>query len=224
MCGRFTLTMADFDELARLLGVTYDARLAARYRRRYNVAPSDAHWIVAADEASGRTILPARWGYGSKKLPLVRGEMAPRQFKDAFGSRRVLVPADGFFEWTGEKGSRIPHWFHPVQRVADPKRLLLLGAIGGEGPEGFDFALLTTQPNATVKPIHDRMPVIIPFDKADRWLRGGNDEAIALVKPAPDDLLVDTVVSSRVNSARNDDEECLVPATPAESPAQRRLF
>jgi len=221
MCGRFTLTMPDFDELARLLGVSYDTRLAARYRRRYNVAPSDAHWIVTPEGETGRTILPAQWGYGSKKLPVVRGELAPRQFKRAFGSGRCLVPADGFFEWTGEKGARVPHWFHP----AAPNGLILLAGLCSEGPEGFGFTLLTTQPNGTVKPVHDRMPVLIPFDKADRWLRGDNDEAFAFIRPAPDDLLVDTVVSNRVNSARNDDPECLAPANDAAPPPkQGRLF
>jgi putative SOS response-associated peptidase YedK len=230
MCGRFTLTMPDFDELARLLGVSYDARLAARYRRRYNIAPTDAHWIVTPEGDVGRTILPAHWGYGSKKFPLVRGEQAPKQLARAFDGGRCLVPADGFFEWTGEKGARVPHWFHPRQREgvaregAAPNGLILMAGLYSEGAEGFGFTLLTTQPNATVKPVHDRMPVLIPFANADRWLRGDRAEATALVKPAPDDLLVDTTVSSRVNSSRNDDPECLTPASESESPQQGRLF
>ena len=74
MCGRFNLTIPDFEQLAKLLGVHYDAQLGARYRPRYNVPPSDQHWIVAEPANDTRAILPARWGFGVKKLPLARGE------------------------------------------------------------------------------------------------------------------------------------------------------
>lgn len=221
MCGRATLTVPSFEELARLLGVPYDAELAARYRPRFNMAPSDEHWIVAPFGSTARSLLPAKWGLsiGPKRLPNVRGEHAHKQLKN-FAHARCLVPVDGFFEWSGDKGARVPHWFHPAQ----PHSLLLLAGVYGEGPEGFDFTVLTTKPNAAVAKVHDRMPVVIPTELADQWLRGDQDEALSLVKPAPDDLLVDTVVSTRANSARNDDPECLLPPTDAEAPRQRKLF
>lgn len=228
MCGRFTLTLPDFEELARLLGVEPDAQLAARYRPRYNVAPSDAHWILA--EPAGKALLPARWGHGAKKLPLLRSEGAAK--RKAFADRRCVVPTDGFFEWTGEKGARKPHWFHPTPQARAKGGLLLLAGLYGEGPEGFDFAILTTGANDTVRPIHDRMPVVIAAGDVDRWLHGSTDDAASLLAPAPADLLVDTAVGTRVNSARNDDPSCLLPETqrddargPVEAAlGQRKLF
>ncbi len=207
MCGRFTLTIGDFEQLVALLGVEADPRLAQQYRRRFNVPPSDTHWIVTPRGDAKRTILPARWGFGRSKLPLARGESVTTNnlFRGAFADHRCVVPTSGFFEWTGAKGARKPHWFHP----ADPDELVLLGGLYREGAEGFDFAIVTTAANETVRPIHDRMPVVIAKHDVDRWLRG--DDARALIHPAPEGVLLDTEVSTRVNTAANDDEACLEP-------------
>lgn len=209
MCGRFTLTIADFEQLVGLLGVEADMRLAERYRRRFNVPPSDSHWIVTPLGDSKRTILPARWGFGRLKLPLARGESVTTNnlFKGAFAEHRCVVPTTGFFEWTGAKGAREPHWFH----ARDPEALVLLGGLYREGEEGFDFAIVTTAANETVRPIHDRMPVVVAEQDIDRWLRGA--DAKELIRPAPDGALIDTEVSKRVNAAVNDDEGCLEPIT-----------
>ncbi len=229
MCGRVTLPRPGFEELARLLGVEPDPELAARYRPRYNGAPTDAPWILA--EPAGRALLPARWGHGAKKLPLLRSEAAAK--RKAFADRRCIVPTDGFFEWTGAKGARKPHWFHAAPRSSAAGGLILLAGLYGESPDGFDFAILTTGANDVVRPIHDRMPVVIGAPDVDRWLHGPVDDAASLLVPAPPELLVDTAVGTRVNSARNDDPECLLPEArhddaPARpsgpGPDQRKLF
>ncbi len=230
MCGRFTLTLPDFEQLTKLLGVTYDATLAARYRQRFNVVPSEEHWIMTqavSERSGGRALLPARWGFGVKKLPLARGETVATQglFKRAFGEHRCLVPVDGFFEWSGEKKDRRPHWFHARDRESQPGGLLLLGGIWAEGPKGLDFAILTTEANAVVRPVHDRMPVVIPANEVERWIAGSADEARALIEPAPPELLDEREVSKRVNSAANDDAACLDAATPVDTDAaQKKLF
>jgi putative SOS response-associated peptidase YedK len=217
MCGRFSLSIPDFHELVDALGVAYDEEMARRYRPRWNVPPSDQHWIVTSDSGS-RVLLPAKWGYGEKKMPLARSEsVAKGAFKSAFASRRCVVPVDGFYEWHGEKGARVPHWFHPA---AEKRAPMLLAGLYHEGGQGFDFAILTTAANAVVRPVHDRMPVVIEKSKLDAWLRGEASEAVPLLAPAPDALLVDTAVSRYVNAAKNDDEQCIVPAP---SP-QEKLF
>lgn len=212
MCGRFNLTIPDFEQLARLLGVDPDPQLAAHYRPRYNVPPSDQHWIVTPKDEHARTLLPAKWGLGEKKLPLVRG--TPNLLRGSFASRRCVIPTSGFFEWEGEKGARKPHWFHP----ADPNALVLLGAVYGEADNGFNFAIITTAANDTVAKVHDRMPVVVPSNELDTWLRGDPAEASKLIKPAPEKLLVDTEVSQRLNSARNDDAACLEAAVQLATP------
>jgi putative SOS response-associated peptidase YedK len=212
MCGRFTFTRQDLDEIARLLEIEIDPSASARHRPRYNVAPSDEHWIVA--EVSGRRLLlPARWGFGRPKLPLARSESVARNglFKRAWAARRCLIPTDGFYEWSGPKGARRAHWFHPRSGDTDPGGLLLLAGIYGEGPDGFDFAILTTAANDVVKPVHDRMPVVIRAADAARFLQGTEEEAGPLLAPAQDDLLDARAVGPRVNVAANDDPACLAP-------------
>lgn len=216
MCGRFTLTLPDFEALAALVGATASPRLAARYRRRWNIAPSDAHWIVIPSGPT-RSLVPASWGFTERKLPLLRAEAAGKQAmsRAAFGGQRCLVPADGFYEWTGEKGERVPYWFRSAHGTP-----LLFGALYEDSADGARFAILTTSANATVAKVHDRMPLIIPRDDIDTWLRGN---PAALIHPAPDDLLLTSEVGTRVNSVRNDDAGCLDPPSPNE-PKQGKLF
>jgi putative SOS response-associated peptidase YedK len=128
-----------------------------------------------------------------------------------------VIPVDGFYEWHGEKGARVPHWFHPA---AEKKAPMLLAGLYHEGENGFDFAILTTAANAVVRPVHDRMPVVIDKGQLDTWLRGETSEAVPLLAPAPDALLVDTEVSKYVNAAKNDDEQCILPAPTT----QEKLF
>jgi putative SOS response-associated peptidase YedK len=120
MCGRFTLTYNDPDELAAELGVA--GGFPPGYRPRYNIAPTDSHWIVRMKHED-REILPAKWGLVNSWVkdpkqarPQInaRSETAERSsaFRDAFKERHCIVPADGFFEWVGSKDARRPIWFH----------------------------------------------------------------------------------------------------------------
>src|SRR5437763_6779235 len=96
MCGRFTLTVPDLDLLAELLGVEADPALAEQYRPRYNVAPSDAHLIVA-----GRQLLGARWGLGGQPQINARSETAAElpTLRPAFAPGPARVRAHRVFEW-----------------------------------------------------------------------------------------------------------------------------
>ena len=212
MCGRFALTIGDFEQLARLLGVEPDPQLSSQYRPRYNVPPSDQHWIVAEDSKHTRSLQPAKWGLGERKSPLIRG--TPNLLKGSLAERRCLIPTTGFFEWEGEKGARRPHWFHP----RDPNELVLLGAVYGMGPNGLTFAIITTDANEVVAKVHNRMPVVVPANDVDRWLEGDPRDAAQLIAPAPAKLLIDTEVSQRLNNARNDDAACLEAAVQLASP------
>ena len=121
MCGRYTLTLPDYESLAHALGVAYVAEHAEAYRPRYNVAPTDVSWVLRVREGK-REIVPARWGFvgdgerdasqGPRRIN-ARSETAAqiRPFREAFAKRRCIVPADGFYEWTGEKRDRRPVWF-----------------------------------------------------------------------------------------------------------------
>jgi putative SOS response-associated peptidase YedK len=228
LCGRFTLTRMERAELADELGVPVEALPADLYRPRYNVAPTDPHWIVRV-RYEDRQLLPAKWGLvnswakDAKRAAMqinARAEtvatLAP--FRDAFRRRRCIVPADGFFEWTGTKEARQPLWFHRE----DGALLLFAGLYESwepsEGERQRTFTIVTTRANALMAPVHDRMPVILAEEAIDDWLDPRHEDAAALAKllvPAPADLLIATPVSQRVNSVKNDDPACLEPAAVA---------
>ncbi len=224
MCGRFSLTSQDRVELARELGVPADQLPESEYRPRYNIAPSSRHWIVRM-QYEDRELLCARWGLINHwaKDPKVgyrqinaRAETLDRRpaFREAFRKRRCVVPADGFYEWTGSKGARQPIWFHRP----DGGLILFAGLNESWQPAPGEweqtFTIVTTAANATIEPVHDRMPVILPQEVVDEWLYPRHDDLAALnslLVPARDDLLVGTPVSPRVNSVKNDDPACLEP-------------
>jgi putative SOS response-associated peptidase YedK len=223
MCGRFTLTIEDQEQLAKLLGAEADAYLQQHYRPRYNIAPTDDHWIVRVKQER-RELLPAKWGLvnswakdakGAARQINARAETADTRsaFRDAFKSRRCVVPADGYYEWTGSKDARQPHWFHRPDRGVFLMAGLYETWFPDEGERRRTFTILTTRPNAVSTPIHDRMPAILTSDDTiDAWLDGEDDPAALkrLLAPAPDDYLAVSRVSPRVNSVKNDDPELLV--------------
>jgi putative SOS response-associated peptidase YedK len=222
MCGRFTLTETDTQKLALQLGIPEDA-VTDEYRPRWNVAPTDPHWVLRLKREE-RELLPAKWGlvpFGSKDAKKAfrainaRAETLDQRpaFRNAWKRhRRCAVPVDGFFEWVGPKEARQPVWFHRP----DHSVFLLAGLYESWQPEPEQwqrtFTIITTEPNDLVRPIHDRMPVVLPTDRLDDWLFQGNEDleaARAFLGPAPEDALVATPVSPRVNSVKNDDPACI---------------
>ena len=228
MCARVTLTVEDIEEIAGTLDAELSPEDARRYKRRYNVAPSDTHWMLEYG-ADRRVLVPAKWGYvptsppGRARKPLinVRGEQvgSGHGFREAFASRRCAVVTDGFFEWNER---REPFWYHRP----DGGLVLLAGLFQGaaEAEREPRFTVLTTRPNKLISAIHNRMPVIIPnlpAARIDDWLTGPPAAAAALIAPAPEDALIATPVSRRVNKVANDDAACLAPP---EADAQGSLF
>jgi len=222
MCGRFTLTETNTQKLALQLGVPEDA-VTGDYRPRWNVAPTDPHWVLRLKREE-RELLPARWGlvpFGSKDAKRAfrainaRAETLEQRpaFRNAWRKhRRCAVPVDGFFEWVGPKEARQPVWFHRP----DHSVFLLAGLYESWQPDPNSwqrtFTIITTEPNELVRPIHDRMPVVVPSEGLDGWLCQGNEDLEAVhgsLGPAPEEALVATPVSPRVNSVKNDDAACI---------------
>ena len=218
MCGRFTLTHREARALAAELGVSADDLLG--YKPRYNIAPTDDHWIVRT-RYEDRQVLPAKWGLinfwmtdrkQAFKNINARAETVRRSpaFREAFVSRRCVVPADGFFEWTVPKEARRPIWFHRP----DGGLILLAGLYETWRPSAVEkertFTIITTTPNALLEPVHNRMPVVLEEEAVDDWLyaRQTAGSLMELLRPVREDYLVGTPVSARVNSVKNDDPEC----------------
>ncbi len=221
MCGRFTLSYREAKILAAELGVPVESLID--YRPRYNIAPTDSHWIVR-NRFEDREVLAAKWGLvnfwmtdrkQAFKNINARAEtiQTSRSFREAFKERRCVIPADGFFEWTGPKDARQPIWYHR----SDGRLISFAGLYESWRPAPDEkertFTIVTTTANSLIEPVHNRMPVILEGEGIDDWLyvRQLSSSLMGLLRPARDDLLVATPVSSRANSVKNDDPECLLP-------------
>ena len=206
---------------------------ALNLRPRYNLAPSQSAAVVRV-EAGERRLALLRWGLIpawapdpriGHRLINARAETVAQKpaFRAAFRRRRALVPVDGFYEWVRREDAREPWIVFPRDRglmafaglwerwrVPDGARLTGSLAERRPGDAVETFTVLTTEANAPMRPLHHRMPVILPREAFGPWLAGGE---VAL-GPAPDDLLAMHAVDPRVNSPRHDDPECIAPAAP----------
>ena len=221
MCGRYTLRTSP-----QQLGLQFGLDAVPQLRPRYNIAPTQRVPVVRAAPSGEREWVELRWGLipsWSKEppsgAPLInaRSETAASKptFRAAFRQRRCLLPADGFYEWQKLPTRRQP--FHIHRPDGGPFGLAGLWEqwhdAGGQKIE--TCTILTTAANELLRPLHERMPVIVaPADYA-AWLDPGVTD-VAQVEPllssAAADELVITPVSTRVNSIVHDDAECLAPA------------
>jgi putative SOS response-associated peptidase YedK len=222
MCGRILLTSS-----GRELAEAFQLAEAPELSPRFNIAPSqDLATLTGANPERSFTL--RRWGLVPSwaKDPSVgyrminaRSETAASKpaFRDALRRRRCIVPANGFYEWTRNGRERQPHWFHP----RDEPFLAMAGLwerwTARESDDVIEsVTVLTTEANASVNSVHDRMPVLLRRADFDRWLDPGEDDPEklrGLLAPCPDDWLVSQLVGPRVNSPSNDDADCLLPPT-----------
>ena len=128
-------------------------------------------------------------------------------FREAYAKRRCLVPAGAFYDWKAEPGGKQPMAIAP----RSGEGMAFAGIWEGWRDEGGEvvrtFAIVTTDANATMRAVHDRMPVVLAPDDWAEWLEG--EDSALLLRPAPDDLLRFWPVSKAVNSPRNNGPELL---------------
>ncbi len=229
MCGRFVSTSTP-DELAAYFGV--DQVAEAVLDPNHNVAPTQDVYAVLEDEGE-RHLDAFFWGLipswakeakiGSRMIN-ARGETLATKnaYKKPFQARRCIIPADGFYEWKKLGDGKKPPKQPMYMTRADGSPLAFAGLWSvWRGPDKDQpplrsVTIVTTTPNATMAPIHDRMPVILSESSWAEWLDRDNqdlDSLSRLLAPAPDDLLVTTPVSTKVNSVRNNGPELVERAT-----------
>jgi len=191
---------------------------------RYNVAPTQA--VLAVREASDRReALFLKWGLVPRwaKDPAVgsrpinaRAETVTEKpsFREAFVSRRCLVPLDGFYEWSRRGDSKRPFYFH--MRDGEPFAIAgLWERWEGEGGPLESCTLLTTEANELLAGYHDRMPVILRPEDYDLWLDArvrSAERLLPLLRPYPREEMTTYAVSLMVNSPSNDSPRCVEPA------------
>lgn len=217
MCGRFALHHHP-DVVALAFGLSE----APQFSARYNIAPMSNVAVVRAGKEGARHAVTVRWGLLPRwardpklaaKMNNARAETVAEKpsFREAYRRRRCLLPASGFYEWHAEGGRKQPWYIHP--RGAE---LFGFAALWEhwQGPEGAleTCAIVTTDANAVMRPIHDRMPVILaPADFA-RWLDCRPDIDVAdLLRPCDPAMLDAFKVSAAVNNARNESPALIEP-------------
>lgn len=235
MCGRYSLS-----KTSELVEEVFGAEAPEGLAPRWNIAPSEPAPVVRATEG-GRRIDLVPWGLvptasrdlgeqapgGGKLLINARSETAATlpAFRESFRARRCLVPADGFYEWRPGAEGRLPHHV----RFRD-RRLFALAGLwdrqvrpGAAAIEG--FTVLTCPPSELVRPLHDRMPVILPEHAWEEWLRADDPSSLqSLLVPWEGPEMEAVPVSPYVNRAGNEGPECLAAPPPPRPPAQRSLF
>jgi putative SOS response-associated peptidase YedK len=227
MCGRFTLTDPDAD-----LAVQFNLPEIPDMEPRYNIAPTQSVAAVRVKANSQtRELVLLRWGLipfwakdpqiGARMIN-ARSKTAAEKpaFRVAFRQRRCLVVADGFYEWQKQNGGKQPFYIHLRDRQPFAFAGLWEFWKGPDDTAVESCTLLTTTPNDLLRPVHNRMPVILHPKDYERWLDPELQQAEVLktlLQPYPSKEMDIYPVSRWVNSPKNDDPRCVEPL-PEEPP------
>ncbi|MGQ0805538.1 MAG: SOS response-associated peptidase [Actinomycetota bacterium] len=230
MCGRYVQASSP-ELLAERFGVD-EVRIEG-HEPHYNVAPRAE--VPAVRRREGRTILSSlRWGLvpswakdpkmGDRLINARAESVADKPaYRKAFEKRRCIIPADGFYEWDKRPGQKRKQPMFVHLQSGEPMAFAGLWEIWKDPKaEGDDegwlrsCAIVTTDANDLLEPIHDRMPVILPESAWETWLDPAADPDVlrGLLVPTPDDLVAVYPVSPLVNSADNDGPELVQPFEP----------
>ena len=133
-------------------------------------------------------------------------------FRTAFGRRRCIVPINGFYEWQTVAGGKQPFYIHPVGEEFFGLAGLWERWMRPADGESIDtFTLITTTANAAIRPLHERMPVILAPADYTAWLSADTapDQVQRLIQPCPEGLLAAHPVSTAVGNVRNEGSELI---------------
>lgn len=221
MCGRFTQTATP-----AAIAQQFDVHNFPLLKPRYNIAPSQPVSAIRLDpETMTRQLVLLRWGLipSWAKDPKIgfhcinaKAETVAEKpsFRAAFRKRRCLVVATGFYEWQVQGKTKQPMWIGLKSRQPFAFAGLWEQWKPPEGDTIESCTILTTEPNELMRPIHDRMPVVLPAEAYPQWLDPtvqDVDSLKILLRPYPSEDLVVYPVSTLVNSPRHDVPECLEP-------------
>ena len=195
----------------------------------WNVAPTQPVYTVATSSDGVRKLRALRWGLvpswskgprtGARFINARSETLGQRPaFRSLLAARRALLPFSGFYEWARaeprERKAGQPFYFHH----ADGEPLVFAGLwdiwSDAEGRPLRSCTIITTAANATLAPVHHRMPVVLAPEQWDEWLRPGPlrpSRLAELLTPAPEGLLDVHPVSTAVNKALNDGPELILP-------------
>jgi putative SOS response-associated peptidase YedK len=230
MCGRyarqleFNFTFNEREVLERMNPLLVDQLM--QREPAYNICPTQNQPVIAMGD-DGYEMKALRWGLvpgWAKDLKIGAHAINARQetvrtkpmFRAAFkhAKHRCLVPATGYYEWTGEAGSKQPWFIYPPNHS-----LLLFAGLWEAWKDKTDpdaewvrtFTILTGEPGKVSGDVHDRQPVILPPELWEKWLTCDADDAEAMLAEVPEAELVYHPVSKLVSSPRNQGEKLIEP-------------
>ncbi|WP_276497904.1 SOS response-associated peptidase [Pontibacter litorisediminis] len=216
MCGRYSV-------IPKAKGDSRVAKLLAERMQegRYNAAPSQSLPVVTGDKPD--TIQYFSWGlqpFWAKDAKAVKRSINARaetltekpSFRTLLKSKRCLVPADGFFEWQKTEHGKVPH-----RILLKSEELFSFAGLWdewadkGTGEVLHTFTIITTEANKLVRPIHDRMPVMLSPEAEELWLdeHETQEDLLSLLKPFEAAQMKEYPVSTLVNSPLNNVPEVL---------------
>jgi putative SOS response-associated peptidase YedK len=220
MCGRFTLITP-----AETIAEQFQLPEVPSLSPRYNIAPTQPVAAVRqSPEKGGPELAMLHWGLipfwakdpkiGARMINGRSETVAEKPaFRAAFRRRRCLVPADGFYEWQRLERGKQPFYIRP----RDDRPFAIAGLWEHwEGPGGAveSCTLLTTEPNDLVRPLHNRMPVILHPQDYDLWLDPGVQEPALLqplLRPSPPEEMLAYPISRWINKPANEGPRCIEP-------------
>ena len=222
MCGRFAL-FASPELVAEYFALAEPPALAPHY----NVTPGQDIAAVRVDRDGARRLRALRWGlvpFWAKDATIGRRLINARldsladkpAFREALTRRRCLIPVSGFYEWGVDSAGKKQPFF--IRSPSEP--LLAIAGLwerwrprGGESSEPLETCVIvTTEANALLAPIHDRMPVLLSRAAQEVWLDPTSDVAKITELAARGPSLEARQVGLAVNDPRNDDERVIAPA------------
>ena len=227
MCGRF-VQVEKPEFYAEHFGAEFVR--TETLKQNYNVAPTTQVYAVAEHDGD-RVLTSFRWGlvpFWAKDIKIgnrsinARSETAASKpmFRSSFEKRRCLIPVDGFYEWERKTKGKLPHYIY----ASDGKPLSVAGLWSSWNDPETDERLLTctiltVEPNDLLRPIHDRMPVILAPEQWGAWLDPSNHDVEslqALMTPFSQELMAEHPVSTLVNKVANNTADLIrALATPA---------
>ena len=218
MCGRYSITLPP--EAIREIFQTHGE--LPNWPAYYNAAPTTALPVVRQSKEGVRELVLMTWGLipwfskdGKPAFSTINARAeslrTAASYREPFAKgRRCIVPASGYFEWTGPKNDRQPHYF----TRADGQLIALAGLWDrwrskDKSETKESFTIVTTEPSKFAGQFHNRMPLVLERNTWDQWLNDEPDAAAALMKPANEDVLAERSVSKAVGNVKNNGPELL---------------
>jgi putative SOS response-associated peptidase YedK len=201
---------------------------------RYNIAPMQQVPVVRQRTDRSREWVEMRWGLvprwakdpsiGAKMINARAETIAEKPtFRMAFRHHRCLIPADGFYEWRATPAGKQPVRVGRKDGAPFAFAGLFERWLAADGAVLDTCTVLTTRANDLLRPIHERMPVIVGPENYARWLDAANLDVADLFEPYRSDAMTWHPVSTRVNAVRNDDPSLIEPVAATDAAKDAEL-